>query len=116
MWSWFQQTRIAIRVEAVSRVDGMCIGAAYAFPACKCADQHEQRRAWQVEVGQKQINRAEPVAWRDEERGVAGEWLHLPAFGGRGFQQPQACRADRDHTLRRVDGGGGFGGDLAAFG
>ena len=64
----FQQAGIAVGIEAIARLDRVRIGRAHPLGAGEGADQHEQRRARQVEVGQQQIDRAEPVARHDEQR------------------------------------------------
>src|SRR5581483_7346156 len=52
-----QQTGIAIGEEAIVLGDGMGIGGAHALGAGEGADQHEQRRFRQMEIGQQQIGR-----------------------------------------------------------
>ena len=47
--------------------------------AAEGADQHEQGRARQVEVGQQPRGGAEPVAGGDEDRGLAGEGRSVPS-------------------------------------
>ena len=92
---------------------------AHPLGAGKGADQHEQRRTRQMEVGQQQIDRAEPVARHDEQRGVAGKRADASVVRRRGLQQAEAGGAHRHHAparrARGIDRGGGVRGDLAAF-
>ena len=57
-----QQTGIAIGVESVAVVDGMGIGRTHRFKAGKGRNQHEQRRARQMEIGHQHVGSPEAVA------------------------------------------------------
>ena len=69
-----EQAGIAIGEEAIALARRHAHRRAFmrSSPA-KARDQHEQGRARQMEIGQQQIDRAEAIARRDEERGLAGE-------------------------------------------
>ena len=49
-----------------------------------------------MEIGHQQVDGAEAVAGRDEDRGLAGERPKRAVLAGRAFEQPQRRRADRD--------------------
>src|SRR5262252_4235729 len=53
-----QQASVAIRVEAVIVRDRMVVGAAHHLEPAERADQHEQRRTWQMKIGQERIDGA----------------------------------------------------------
>ncbi len=114
-----QQAGVAVGVEAVALGDGVGIGRLHPLEPGEGADQHEQGRARQVEVGQQQVGAAEPVAGRDEDVGLALERME-PAVGVDGaLQQAQAGGADGDDAPARrprgVDPLGRRGADLAPF-
>src|ERR1700722_740685 len=77
----FQQTRIAIGIEAISRFDRVRIGPMHSLNAGKSAHQHEQRRARQMEIGQQQIDGAQSVAWQNEQTCIARERLNAAVLG-----------------------------------
>ena len=54
-----QQTRIAIRIETIAAGNRMRIGALHGVEAAERRDQHEQRRARQMKIGEHQIHRRE---------------------------------------------------------
>src|SRR3990167_3932951 len=64
---------VAVGVEAVARADRVSVRLHDQLPPRERADQHEERRARQVEVGQEDVHRAEAEAGRDVEGGLAGE-------------------------------------------
>src|SRR5229473_6845372 len=68
-----EQASVTVAEEAISGRDGVRVGRLHALQAGEGGDQHEERRARQVEIGQQQIDGAEAIAGRDEERGLAGE-------------------------------------------
>ena len=116
-----EQAGIAVGIEAIAGRDGVGVGGLHGVEAAEGRDQHEQRRARQMEVGHQHVDGPEPVAGRDEERRLAGERrgsCHRLA-GGR-LQQPQRRGADGDDApaggARGVEGRGGVGGDLAPLG
>ena len=74
----------------------MGVGRAHRLEAGKGRDQHEQRRARQVEIGHQHVDRPEAIAGRDEDVGRAGPGRELAVVVGRAFEQPQRGRADRD--------------------
>ena len=83
-------------------------------------DQHEQRRARQMEIGDERVDRAEAVAGRDEDRGLALEGPDGAALVGRAFDQARRSRADRDDPpaarARGVERRRGRGVDASPFG
>jgi len=69
------------------------------------ADQHEQGRARQVEVGEQQVDGAKAVARQDVDAGLAGEGLNRAVGGGRSFEQAERRGADRDDAPAGRAGG-----------
>ena len=86
----------------------MCVRRLDPLEPGKSGDQHQERRARQVKIGQQQVDRAEAVAGHDEQSGLAGKGLHLAILGRGAFDKAQARRPDRDDTpafaLSRRDG------------
>ena len=115
-----KQTRIAVGIETIAGRDRVRIGALHRVEPAEGRDQHEQRRARQMEIGQHQVDRAEFVAGRDEDRGFAGEGPQFAILAGGAFQQPQRGRADRDDPpafgARRIERIGHLGRHRAEFG
>ena len=74
-----QQTSVAIGIEPVAALDSMRVGAPHHLEAAEGAHEHEQGRARQVEIGQHRVDRAEAVARRDEQRGLAGKCRQPPS-------------------------------------
>ena len=70
-----------------------------------------------MEIGQQDIDGAKPIARRNEDRGIAGEWFDGAVLGRGALQQPQRGGADRDDPsafgARRVQRIGGFARDRA---
>ncbi len=58
----------------------MCVRRSHPLRAGEGADQHVQRRAWQVEVGQQNIHHPETVARQNEEIGIGIESLYVAAL------------------------------------
>src|SRR5215831_17797151 len=50
-----EQARIAIGVEAITFLDRVSIGRAHRFQPRKSGDEHEQRRARQMEIGHQRV-------------------------------------------------------------
>ena len=77
-----------------------------------------ERGRWKLVIST--IDRLEPVAGRDEDRGFAGERPDRAVLGRRRLQQPQRRGADGDDApaggARAIEGGGRLGGDLAPLG
>ena len=114
------QAGVAVGEKAVALGDGVRVGGLDPVEPGQRRDQHQQRRARQVEIGQQHVDRAKPVARQDEQPRLAVEGPDLAAFGGGAFEEAHAGRADRDDApagrARGVDAGGGFGVDDAALG
>ena len=68
-----QERGVAITIEAVSAAYRVRIGGADALEAGKGRDQHQQRRARQMKIGEQRVNGAEAIARRDEDVGLARE-------------------------------------------
>ena len=104
-----QQAGIAIGVKPIAALGGMGIGALHGLKPREGRDQHEQRRTWQMEIGEENIDRAKAIARRDEDRGFVRKRLDGAVVGRGTFQQPQRGSADRDDTAAagagRVQGG-----------
>ena len=58
----FQEARVAIGVEAIPVSQGVRVGGLHAVGSRESANQHKQRRARQVEIGQQQIGDSKPKA------------------------------------------------------
>src|SRR5690348_16329721 len=86
-----QQTRIAIRIEPVTRRDRVRVSLLHRLEPAERRHQHEECRARQMEVGEHQIDRTKSVARRDENRGLAGKWLDDATLVRRAFKQTQRC-------------------------
>ena len=71
-----EQHRVAVAVEAVAAGDGVVVGGEDALLAGEGGDEHDQRRARQVEVGEHDVDGAEGVAGADEDRGAALPCAH----------------------------------------
>ena len=91
-----QQAGIAIGIEPVAGFDRMRIGALHQVETAKRRDQHEQCRARQMEIGQQRVDGTEPIARRNEERGLAGKRRERAVFARGAFQQPQRRGAHCD--------------------
>ena len=98
---------IPIAVEAIALLDGVGVGALHHVQAHQRADQHEQGRARQVEVGDEAVGRLEAIAGGDEDGGVALERPHAPRLVGGAFEQAERGGADGDQPsaalARRVE-------------
>jgi len=62
------------------------IGPLHDIQTAESRHQHEQRRARQMEIGQKDIDRAKAIARRNEDRRLTGKRLDGAVFGGSAFQ------------------------------
>src|SRR5271166_5155319 len=91
-----QEAGVAVGIEAITRFDRMRIGRPHALEPAEGADEHEERRARQMEIGQEGVDRAEAVARRDEDRGLAGEWPNSAALVRCGLEKASGGRADAD--------------------
>src|SRR5260370_2925903 len=90
-----QQAGITIGIEPVAAFDRVGIGLLHGVETAESRYQHEQRRTRQVEIGQENIDRAETIAWSDEDRGVTSERFGRSCFRRSPFQQPQPSAAAR---------------------
>src|SRR5208337_2456850 len=91
-----QEAGVAVGIEAITRFDRMRIGRPHALEPAEGADEHEERRARQMEIGQKGVDRAEAVARRNEDRGLAGERPNAAALVRRGLDKAGGGRAYAD--------------------
>ena len=98
----------------------MGIGRLHLLGAHQRADQHEQSRSRQVEIGDEAVDTVEAIARRDEDRCVALERANHPVGTGSTLDQAQTGGADRDHApatgAHRVEPVGGGGIDASPFG
>ena len=74
------------RIEAIARADRVGIGRLHHVEPHQRADQHEQGRARQMEIGDQPVDRPEAIAGRDEDRGVALERLDRAVLVRRRFR------------------------------
>ena len=91
---------ISVGVETVALSDGVVVGAEDVFCSCQSADQHQERRLGQVEVGEQSLDQPEFVAGIDEEIGFAGAGLDFTRLCG---------------VFESADRGGAYGYDAAGF-
>src|SRR6185437_8768469 len=108
-----QQAGIAVGIEAIAGGNRMRIGALHGLEPRERRDQHEQRRARQMKVGHEDIDRAETIAGRDEDRSLTLERRDGAVLARGALEEPQRGGADRNDPPavgpRRVQrGGGGF--------
>src|SRR5688500_4235959 len=78
-----EEARVAVRVEALLLLNRVAVGGLPNGQAHQGADQHEQGRARQVEVGDESVHGLESVSRRDEDRRVAFERANDPILAGR---------------------------------
>ena len=99
--------------------DGMGISRLHPLQPHQRANQHEQRRFGQVEVGHQPVDGAESVARGDEDARIARKRLNDMRFIRRAFEQAQAGGADRNDPAtgcaRRIQPRGGFRLDSACM-
>src|SRR5687768_7007634 len=81
-----QQHRVPVAVEAVALFDRLAVEAQDALAAREGADQHEQRAARQVEVGEQRVDGAEPRAGEEEEARLARAGVERARVAGAGLQ------------------------------
>src|SRR3954469_12638512 len=93
----YDQHRVAVAEESILLPHGLAVGGEDAVEAREGRDQHEERRARQMEVGEEPVDRAEPVAGRDEEIGRAGPCAE-PAAVARRREGAERRGPDRDHA------------------
>src|SRR5690349_5476293 len=70
-----QEAGIAIRIEPIASPDGMRICPLHHLEPGKCGSEHEQGRAWQVEIRHQHVDGTEPEAWCYEQRRLTCEWM-----------------------------------------
>src|SRR5262245_11221456 len=68
-----KQTGVSIGIETIASPNRMRVGPLHCLKPAECRHQHEQRRARQMKIRQHQIDGAEFIAGRDEERRFAGK-------------------------------------------
>ena len=73
-----------------------------------------------MEIRHHQIDGAEAIARRDENRGFAGEWMQLAILARGAFQEPQRGRSHSDDPpaicARRVESGSRLGANFTPLG
>src|SRR5947207_2385026 len=89
------QAGVAVGEKPVELGNGVRIGGFDAIETGEGCDEHHERRARQVEIGQQQVDGAEAIAGQDEQARLAREFVHFTGFGGGAFEEAQARRADR---------------------
>src|SRR5690242_9895257 len=62
--------RVAVRVEAVAGLDRFAVRAHRQLIARECSDEHDERRAREMEVRDQAIHRAKCIRRTDEEASV----------------------------------------------
>ena len=66
---------IAVAVKTVAGFDGVLVGAQDEFAAGEGADEDEQRRLRQMEIGDELIDDAKRVTGFHENAGFGGAWI-----------------------------------------
>src|SRR5438270_721950 len=85
-------TAVAEAVEAIAGLDRVGVRRFHDIEPHQRADQDEQRRARQMEVGNEPVDRPEAVAGRDEDGRVAFERTDRAVLAGGALEQAQAGR------------------------
>ena len=102
-----KQAGVAVGIEAIAGVDRMRVGALHGVEPGERSDQHEERRARQMEVRHQKIDGAKAIARRDEDVGRAVEGMDRARLVRGRLKQPQRRRADGDDAPaalpRRID-------------
>src|SRR5205823_5727218 len=80
--------------EPVAFLDGVAVRAENAVLAGEGADQHQQRGARQVEVGEQPVDDPEAESRIDEQPGLAAQFAGLRG----GFERAQRSRAYGEHA------------------
>jgi len=94
------QHAVPVGVKAVAFGYGVVVGAEDVFFSSQCADQHQERRLGQMEVGEQSLDQLEFVAGVDEEIGFAGAGLEFTPLCG---------------VFESADRGGAYGYDAAGL-
>ena len=68
---------ISVREEAIAFGDGVLVSAVHVMASGEGADQHQQRRSWQVEVRQQRADRAKLKSGIDEDTGLSAAGEHM---------------------------------------
>src|ERR1019366_502855 len=109
--------RIAVAEESVARRDGLEVGAEDVLLPRECRDEHEERRAGEVEVRQERVDDVKCRAGYEEEIRLerpGGDSLAVCA--GRGLERAYGRRADRHDapplSFRAIHALGGVRGNL----
>ncbi len=80
------------KVEAVALGDGVRVGGEHPLASGKGGDQHQERRAGQMKVGQQAVDGPEAMAWMNEQVGQAAASLWPTAGRAGGFERaPPWC-------------------------
>ena len=98
------QHGVAVAVEPVAGGDGVRVGVEHPLAPGEGRNQEEQRRAWQVEVREERVDRAEPVSGHDGEVGPAGSRGHAAIRGSHGLEHPDGRRPHRHHAAALAPG------------
>ena len=69
------------------------------LPSCQGADEHDQRRFGQMEIGDKVIENLEFITGIDKYLRIRASGVNDALFVSRGLYCPAAGRADADHTV-----------------
>src|SRR5438552_6405574 len=89
-----KQAGVPVGIEPVAALDGMRIGRTHRLQPTEGRDEHEQRRARQMEIGHQHVGCPETVARGDEDVGRSGPGLDPAVFARGTFQEAQRRRAD----------------------
>src|SRR5918995_1030822 len=103
--SWSdEQHRIPITVEPVPLGHRLAIRLEHQLTPAERADQHEQGRLRQVEVGEQPAHHAKSKTGVDEEVRVSGSLAYtVPVRGGDRLERTRRRRADRNDAAPRVE-------------
>src|SRR5712692_2334694 len=106
------QHRVAVAVKSVSIDNSGSVRGQQPLATRKGGDQHEQRRPWQMKVGQQSADDPEIEPWKNEEVGLPRARRDASTVRARhGLERPRRRRPDGDDAAARierpVDRGGG---------
>src|SRR5262245_28250631 len=85
---------VAVGVKAVASCYRMGVGGLHRVEFHECRDQHEQRRSWQMEVGEHRVDRAELVAGCNEDGRLARKRVEHTRLIAGALEQTQGGRAN----------------------
>src|ERR1044071_6455385 len=107
------QHGVTVTIEAIAAVNGLPVRLEDSFASSECRNEHQQRRARQMEVRDHRVDELEAVSRMDEQRGFAAARLHVALGCDRQrFKRAHGRRANSDDaasfSFRARERSGGF--------